>query len=206
MLQSGLFNDVQTLELPHGTLTWYRAWLDEHEAADYFSWCSEQLQWSQPDIRIAGRTLPIPRLQAWYGDRGASYTFSSKQFQPTAWPDKLWRLKEKIEVETQHAYNSVLANLYRDGEDSVSWHADDEPELGGAPVIASLSLGATRGFLLKPKNHAFQHKTLRLDLAAGDLLLMHDTVQQFWQHAIPKTKRCSEPRINLTFREIHSLK
>jgi alkylated DNA repair dioxygenase AlkB len=145
--------------------------------------------------------MPIPRLTAWYGDQGKSYTYSGIEQHPEHWHPTLKLIKSKIEQIAQISFNSVLINLYRNGKDSVSWHSDDEPELGENPIIASVSFGATRRFYLRHK-HSKNHK-IDIDLASGSFLLMQGETQHFWQHQIAKTAKEIQPRINLTFRIIH---
>lgn len=161
-----------------------------------------QTPWQQDDIRIAGKVMPIPRLQAWYGDMKTQYGYSGIVLTPIPFTRNLSRLKAKIEEHAGTTFNSMLANLYRNGNDSVSWHADDEPELGTNPIIASLSLGATRRFSLKHK-HDRSVPTQRIDLHHGDLLIMGGETQHHWLHQVAKTKTVDQPRINLTFRKIH---
>jgi alkylated DNA repair dioxygenase AlkB len=160
---------------------------------------TEQINWQQPVIRLFGRSRPIPRLQAWHGDPGCSYRYSGMSLQPEAWGATLSALKMRVQDLTGVSFNSALLNLYRDGNDSMGWHADDEPELGEDPVIASLSFGEARNF-------KFRHKQLRtshsIRLLNASLLVMCGTTQEFWQHSIAKSKRELTPRINITFRTI----
>ena len=141
-----------------------------------------------------------PRLVAWFGDPGAAYTYSGLQLVPEPWSERLGSLRARTEGAAGHPFNSVLCNLYRDGNDSMGLHADAEPELGPNPVIASVSLGATRRFVLR---HAKDRgERLDLDLAGGSLLVMSGTTQHFWRHGVPKQKKITDSRINLTFRRI----
>jgi alkylated DNA repair dioxygenase AlkB len=158
---------------------------------------SQNLDWEQRSIKIFGRPVAQPRLTAWYGE--ADYTYSGLHWAARAWPEELKRLKTKVENHCGERFNSVLANLYRDGRDSVGWHSDDEPELGPEPVIASVSLGVARTFQMKHKSDDAEWKVL---LTHGSLLLMKGPTQQNWKHALPKDKKIREPRINLTFRRI----
>ena len=174
--------------------------LADQEATLLLDELRHSLAWRQDTIRLFGKRHPIPRLHQWYGDHGASYKWSGLVMQPRRWPAPLVALKARIEAASGARFNSVLANLYRDGNDSMGWHADDEPELGKHPVIASLSLGANRDFLLR--HRAKQRPTEYLSLGHGSLLLMAGATQQYWQHALPKRRRVSAPRINLTFRWI----
>ncbi|UJF17175.1 alpha-ketoglutarate-dependent dioxygenase AlkB [Vibrio sp. SS-MA-C1-2] len=161
-----------------------------------------QSQWQQESITLFNQTHQQPRLTCWYGDFGVK---ADKGYQKltTAIPFSplLLQLKTKIEQITGYQYNSLLLNLYRDGEDGVGYHADDESILGSCPAIASYSLGATRRFLVKHNDNQFQ--SLRLDLKHNDLILMSGMLQHRWKHAVAKTKKSVGPRINLTFRQIH---
>lgn len=179
----------------------WRQWLPEGEAQGLFTQLADNLHWQQTVIRVYGRVQPIPRLNAWYGDAGASYTYSGARFVPEPFTPSLVALRERLQVFTGCAFNSVLANFYRDGSDSVAWHSDNEPELGAEPAIASLSLGASRRFRLRHRHLP----PVAVDLHAGDLLLMTGPLQQHWQHALPKTRRSVGARINLTFRRVVNL-
>jgi alkylated DNA repair dioxygenase AlkB len=160
------------------------------------------LHWERREIVLYGRRVRQPRLVAWYGDPGAEYRYSGQTLHPRPWPRALATLRDRIEVSTACAFNAVLANGYRDGADSMGWHSDDEPELGPQPCIASLSLGAERVFLLRPRtpSAAGKRSSTRLLLAHGSLLLMRRESQARYQHCLPKTRRPVGPRINLTFR------
>ena len=142
-----------------------------------------------------GRRVPIPRLTAWHG--AAGYVYSGIAMTPAPWNPPLLELKAVAEACAGQAFNSVLLNLYRDGRDSVSWHADNEPGLGRDPVIASVSLGATRRFQMKHRRRAGAR---RARPAAGSCLVMAGATQHHWLHQVPKTSRPVGPRINLTFR------
>lgn len=160
-----------------------------------------EIPWRREDVVMWGRRIPQPRLTAWYGDPGASYAYSGIELAPLPWTPILLDIKSRIEEAVGAIFNSVLLNFYRDHQDSIGFHSDNEPELGKQPVIASLSLGAARTFVLK-------HKTLknvepvRLRLASGSLLLMRGDTQRCWRHGVPKESRPCGPRINLTFRQI----
>lgn len=159
----------------------------------------EGVDWEQHPVWIGGRRIASPRLSAWYGDPGASYRYSGETYAPKPWIPPLARLRERLEAFTGGRFNSALANLYRDGRDSMGWHADDEPELGDAPLIASLSLGATRRFRMRHRQRR-ELDPAAIALAHGSLLLMRGPTQRGWQHAVPKTRRVDEPRVNLTYR------
>lgn len=160
----------------------------------------ETIQWQQDQIQFYGKTLNIPRLTAWYGDLDKSYTYSGISMQPHIWTPELLYIKNKIEKLANVSFSSVLLNLYRNGQDSVAWHCDDEKELGINPTIGSVSFGATRTF----KFRHLQDKTLieKIDLTHGSYVLMRGETQHKWEHEIPKTSKPISPRINLTFRVI----
>ena len=165
----------------------------------WFESCLHDLNWETGFIKIFGKTHQIPRLQAWYADNEIEYTYSGKKLQRHNWNNLLLEIKEKIENITSFKFNSVLANLYRDGNDSMGLHSDDEKELGNKPVIASLSLGETREIYFKHKNKKLN---LIIPQASGQLIVMHGKTQKYWKHEIKKTKKIKKPRINLTFRNI----
>jgi alkylated DNA repair dioxygenase AlkB len=153
----------------------------------------QSLPLKQESLRFAGGDVPMPRLTSWHGEPETSYTYSGKRFEPLPWPDLLLPLRKELAEIGE--FNSVLVNYYRDGKDSVGFHADDEPELG--PVIASVSLGASRRFVLKRKSDGEKVEYL---LGGGDCLLMKGALQKHWVHSIPKTTKPVGPRMNLTFR------
>ena len=165
----------------------------------WFESCLHDLNWETGFIKIFGKTHQIPRLQAWYADNEIEYTYSGKKLQRHNWNNLLLEIKEKIENITSFKFNSVLANLYRDENDSMGLHSDDEKELGNKPVIASLSLGETREIYFKHKNKKLN---LIIPQASGQLIVMHGKTQEYWKHEIKKTKKIKKPRINLTFRNI----
>ncbi len=175
-----------------------RGWLARTEADAAFVALLAEVPWEVHHIRLFGRSVASPRLSCWIGDADASYTYSGERFEPKPWFPGLLALRARLEGELDARFNSVLANLYRDGRDAMGWHRDDEPELGAAPLIASVSLGATRRFLLKDETGS-RHA---IELASGDLLLMSGRSQQHYRHALPRTAKPVGPRINLTFRRI----
>lgn len=169
------------------------------EADRYFQLLQAALPWEQASIRIAGKLIPVPRLQCWVGDEGAAYSYSGLRLKVLPWISPLPEIKARVEQLCQHRFNSVLVNYYRDGSDSVSWHSDNESELGQDPVVASLSLGASRVFELKHKSKKPVGK-IAITLHRGSLLLMGKGMQQNWLHQIPKSRDVNDGRINLTFR------
>lgn len=159
-----------------------------------------EIPFEQRPIRIMGRTVMQPRLSAWIGDPGTAYTYSGVLNAPLPWPPRLHALREQVVGATHESFNSVLCNLYRDGQDSMGFHADAERELGPEPVIASLSLGATRRFQLRHRRDPADR--LDLDLPDGSLLVMRGALQKHYRHAVPKQRAITEPRLNLTFRRV----
>lgn len=205
MSQTDLFSAprLEQLTLAGAEVSVWRRWLQPERAQALYDEMLASLQWRQPDIRIAGKQLRIPRLQAWHGDRSAHYTYSGQRFQPEPWTTALAYLRDQLQGERNARFNSVLVNFYRDGRDGVSWHSDNERELGDYPTIASVSLGATRKFSLRPvvRERGFG-SSVSIELQAGDLLIMAGPTQKNWQHCIPKTKKPVGGRINLTYRYI----
>jgi len=179
----------------------FRNWWTHEQAHDYFKRLLRELAWRQTEIAMRGRRVPVPRLDAWYGDPGRDYRYSGAAFAALPWNPTLYAIKVELEQRLGVGFNSVLANLYRDGRDSVAWHSDDEPELGVNPVIASLSLGAERRFSLR---HKYNRATspVRVNLPDGSLLIMAGATQHHWQHQLGKTAHPVGPRINLTFRTL----
>ena len=169
------------------------------KANDYFRELYQSLAWQQEQLTIYGREVNVPRLIAWYGDDNAHYRYSGIDHAPLPWTTKLQSIRSDVEAVCQTSFNSVLANLYRDGRDSMGCHSDDEKELGVNPVIASVSLGETR--LLRFK-HKKSGEKLDIELAHGDLLIMAGKLQHHWRHELPKTRKAKGSRINLTFRHI----
>jgi len=163
----------------------------------------EKAEWQQNSIKLFGKTIVSPRLSAWYGNRDAVYRYSGIENIPLPWFEELLEIRGLVEDYTRNSYNSVLLNLYRDGKDSMGRHCDDESDLGANPEIASVSLGATRRFILHPGSNN-KHGSIKLNLAHGSLLIMSGNSQSDWKHSIPKTRKPVRPWINLTFRSIVS--
>ena len=170
-------------------------------ASALFEQLHSELEWREGFVNIFGKSYKQPRLFAWYGDADASYAYSGTRYEPNPWTPTLLELRLQLEALCDCSFNSVLANLYRDGADGMGLHADDEPELGSEPTIASLSFGAPRAFRFKHKRRK-DIDPIRLTLASGSLLLMRGATQQHWKHEVPKTKKPCGPRVNLTFRRI----
>lgn len=190
---------LSPIPLPGADLRFAPAWLPAGEADVLFAALRDGIAWETHRIRLFGREVDSPRLSCWIGDPGAAYTYSRTRFEPRPWPAALAPVRARLREALGVAFDSVLANRYRDGRDRMGWHSDDEPELGPRPVIASLSLGATRRFALKPRDGG---PARRLDLPHGSLLVMAGETQARWRHALPGTARPIGERINLTFRRI----
>ena len=159
----------------------------------------EQLRAETPWTQERGRFGPFPRLTAWYADAGLTYSYSGVTHEAIPWTPALAEVRRRVEEAAAAPFNSLLLNYYRDGQDSMGFHADNEPELGVNPVIASISLGEVRQFVLK---HPKSGEKLKYDLAHGSLLVMGGTCQVHWVHGVQKAKTAVGPRINLTFRQI----
>lgn len=192
---------LQTLAIPGADIQWMPALFNQAEAAALFAALSTSIAWRQEEILIFGKRVPQPRLTAWHGDADAYYQYSGLPLTPLPWTEVLLQIRRRVEEATHARYNSVLLNLYRDGNDSMGWHSDDEPELGDEPVIASLSFGQTRVFQIKPKKRD-GGKIARIELSSGSLLVMRGQTQRNFVHAVPKSSRVHAARINLTFRMI----
>jgi alkylated DNA repair dioxygenase AlkB len=162
----------------------------------------DEVPWRAENIIVWGKTFLQPRLTAWYGDDGINYTYSGIRLEALPWTNTLIEIKKRIEKITGGDFNSVLLNYYRNHRDSMGLHSDDEPELGRRPVIASMSLGEERIFILKHKTRR-DLKIVRLKLASGSLLLMKGGTQHSWKHGIEKERRSCGPRVNLTFRRVY---
>ena len=161
----------------------------------------DEVAWKSERITVWGKSHLQPRLIAWYGDAGSRYAYSGMALEPLPWSDLLLDVKARVEAAAHTSFNSVLINYYRDQHDRMGFHSDDEAPLGKRPVIASLSLGASRTFVFKPREgvHAKDHKMV---LESGSLLVMQGDTQRHWKHGIPKESRPCGPRVNLTFRRI----
>ena len=188
------------IELDGGDVTYHPGCFATAEADRLFEEVNATTNWRQEMIWMYGREVPVPRLTAWVGDPGKTYTYSNIALQPAPWTSPLLEIKRRVEHAAAATFNSVLLNLYRSGADGVAWHSDDERELGRAPVIASVSLGATRRFQLRHRSDRAQRN--ELDLQHGSLLLMRGDTQHVWEHQVPKTAKPVGPRVNLTFRSI----
>lgn len=189
-----------SIQLPQAELSYLPQWIDTGTADDWLQALIAETPWTQPQVRLYGRSFAVPRLVAWYGDAQASYRYSGLTHQPLPWTSLLAEVRRRVERQVGESLNGVLLNLYRDGQDAMGWHSDDEPELGPEPLVVSLNLGATRRFDLRRKGSArIEHS---LELAHGSLLVMSGPTQHHWQHQIARTRKVLTPRLNLTFRQI----
>ena len=196
--------EQQVIPLPlspdrQSEITFWPSWLGSAEADDLLATAINQVAWRQDNIHIAGKSIPIPRLQNWYGDPTTSYTYSRIKLQAVAFPPWMEMLRRRVERQTGNCFNRTLVNYYRDGQDSVDWHADDERELGSEPIIASVSLGQERAFLLR---HKTTKERLKINLPPGSLMMMGPGIQEHWHHSVAKDKNVVGPRINFTFRNM----
>ena len=193
----------EQLALPGGDLILFRAPDLGADYASIFESVQREVAWREEPIQLFGKRYMQPRLLAWYADAGVSYKYSGIRHDGLPWTPQLAVLRTRIEALSGSRFNSVLANLYRNHRDSMGLHADDEPELGPSPVIASLSLGEERVFRLK---HRFDKtlKPVKLPLPSGTLLIMRGDTQANWRHEVPKQSKVCGARINLTFRYVHT--
>lgn len=202
MLSGKSSPDEEVIAVPivDGELHYWPHAFSVDEAQELLDALIRSIDWAQEEIVIFGKPRRVPRLVAWHGDPGTGYTYSGTMHEPRPWTAELESIRRRVERLSGHAYNSVLLNLYRDGRDGMGWHADDEPELGHNPAIASVSFGATRRFRLRHRRNAC--KPVALPLASGSLLLMSGALQHHWVHAVPKTAMPVGERLNLTFRHL----
>jgi alkylated DNA repair dioxygenase AlkB len=198
-----LFADDPTLNLLpfDGIVNYYGPILTPGEARDYFEVLLDSVPWHNDEVIICGKRIVTARKIAWYGDFEYAYTYSGTTKTALAWTKELLALKNLVRGKTGHSFNSCLCNLYHDGSEGMGWHSDDEKALGKDTAIASLSLGAERRFVFRPKRKR-RGDQISIQLEDGSLLVMKGATQTFWQHSLPKAAKIATPRINLTFRTI----
>ena len=194
--------DQQIIPLPLcddrvSEIVFWPNWLNQKAADQLLETAIAETPWRKDVINIMGKQIPIPRLQNWFGDPTTSYTYSRIRLQAVAFPQWMETLRIDVETETGKPFNRALVNYYRNGKDSVDWHADDEASLGFEPLIASVSVGAERIFQLR---HNLSQQRVKINLPHGSLLLMGAGVQEHWQHSVAKVKQLEDPRVNFTFR------
>jgi len=204
-MQTSIFfgNESERAEslLPRdGSAVLHASAIESLRAAELFGIFAAGLAWEARDVLVFGRWVAQPRLTAWYGDPGQIYRYSGIEMHPNPWTSELSEIRALCEHLAGARFNSVLANLYRDGSDGVAWHSDDEPELGRNPVVASVSLGQERRFELRHRETGEKVSTMP---PSGSVLVMAGSTQHHWLHHVPKTAKPVGPRINLTFRFVH---
>ena len=208
-----MFDCQENIVLADAKIVYFESFLPPSVSDQFFDDLTQKIDWQQGEITLFGKKILEPRLSAWYGDDGKTYTYSGKKQEPLAWNEPLLNIKNTLEkhlkllTEKDHTFftenvefNSVLCNFYRNGNDSMGWHQDNEPELGKNPLIASVNFGESRRFLFRRKDNIKQKYELLL--THGSLLIMAGAMQHHWQHAVPKEPRRMKSRINLTFRHI----
>lgn len=188
-----------TIPVIDGDVVFDAGFFSDSEADRLLTALLSSLLWEQHRVRVYGRTHPAPRLSAWHGDEGLRYTYSGLTLEARPWTPELQDIRSQIEAAAGTSFNTVLLNQYRNGKDSMGWHSDDEPELGTNPVIASVSFGDARRFIMR---HRTRDDIDRVELALGhgSVLIMRGATQHNWQHHVPRTARSVGTRVNLTFR------
>jgi alkylated DNA repair dioxygenase AlkB len=194
-------NEFQPLDLPDASVSYLPRLLLATSPDELTRELIDTIPWESKAITLWGKQYLQPRLIAWFGDAEARYTYSGLSLEPRPWTDRLAEIRTAVEQASSTTFNSVLLNYYRNERDRMGMHSDDEPELGRNPVIASVSLGAERTFVLKHKSRR-DLKTVRLTLGSGSLLLMQGPTQHHWKHGLEVERTPCGPRINLTFRKI----
>jgi alkylated DNA repair dioxygenase AlkB len=191
---------IELLPYDGSAILHYGIW-DLEKRDELFDCLLDDLVWRQHKLLVYGKRTAQPRLTAWYGDAGCDYSFSGIELSTLPWTPLLLQVRDTCQGLAGTEFNSVLANLYRSGSDGVSWHSDNEPELGQEPIIASVSLGQVRTFQMA---HRFTDERVSIDLPPGSVLVMSGLSQSHWKHQVPKTRRAVGSRINLTFRRIYA--
>lgn len=194
--QLNLFGESKNLLPFDGEVLLYPQFFRE----DVFEQLVNEVPWKQDKMKIYGKEVNFPRLTAWYGESDEVYVYSGVVNVPVKFSPLLGDIKQAAEQQCGYRFNTALLNYYRDGNDSMGWHSDDETELGGSPVIASVSFGASRIFQFKHKRH--KNAKVSIALNNGDLLIMKGQTQHHWLHQVPKTSKAQGARINITFRYI----
>lgn len=196
-----LFDTHENL-LPHkGEAYFYPDFFPKEQSDVFYRTLLEEVNWKQEPIKLFGKEIMQPRLTAWYADAGKTYSYSGITMPGNKWTEPLLKIKSAVEKVSQVTFNSALLNLYRNGQDSMGWHRDNERELGHNPTIASVSFGADRLFQLR--EYASKSGLKSLLLSHGSVLLMRGETQPHWEHRVPKTNKVNVARINITFRIVH---
>lgn len=192
-------NPREFIKIANGEYIYLPGFFKVSQANQYLTQLQDSILWKQEKMNMYGRQVDFPRLTSWYGDAGKPYSFSGIKLTPHPWTAELMEIKHQVEAFCSTSFNSVLLNLYRHGNDSISWHSDAEKELGINPVIASVNFGGERVFQMR---HNSTQEKISITLEHGSLLVMKGELQHHWKHQVPKTKKTVAPRINLTFRTI----
>ncbi len=185
----------------HGNVTYFPEVFDSVQSENFLNSLTEEINWKQEPIKIMGKEIMQPRLTAWYGNPDKPYRYSGITMDAWPWNDTLLKIKKEVDRIAGISFTSALLNYYRNGEDSMGWHRDNEKELGRNPVIASVTFGALRKFQFR--EYADKKNLISMELGSGSVLIMQGETNHFWEHRIPKTKSVQKARINLTFRVIN---
>lgn len=201
------FTDSSTASSAMDRLSVMPGFYPRGESEELYQRLRQQQPWPDNHYEVAGRRFRLPRLQTWHADTGIVYSYSNNLLQTRPWTALLLSIRQRVEQRVGHRFNAVLVNFYRNGEDYVGWHSDDEREMGAAPVIASLSLGQARVFEVRPLGDgacrsAAADNVQSLWLHSGDLIVMEAGFQQHWEHRVPTQDAVTGGRINLTFRYV----
>ena len=193
---------TQRIDLPGADIVLHQQVWSPERGDQLCNQLVQEIEWRQDKISMFGQVHDVPRLNAWYGDPDCSYAWSGIRMNPSTWTPTLQQIREQVNSLAAVQFNSALLNFYRDGNDKVDWHADDEKVLGINPVIASVSLGVARKFRMRRKDRS--QTPTDIVLQSGDVLIMRGSTQQLWEHEVPRSKRITQPRVNLTFRVVES--
>lgn len=188
------------IDLPDSKIDYFPDQFSAFESEDYLQWFEKQDLWKQDHIKLFGKQVLQPRLTALFGENGLTYTYSGLTMHPIPFPEDILIIKSRCEDLAESDFNICLANFYRNGQDSMGWHADDEKELGSNPVIASVNFGAPRAFHFRHKSD--KNLKEKIILENGSILIMAGKTQHYYKHQLPKTAKKIGPRVNLTFRKV----
>jgi alkylated DNA repair dioxygenase AlkB len=192
--------EKQEFVLPNAHLEYFPNCFTESEANTYFNILKLDTNWCEDDIKVFGKIYKQPRLTALFGENNKPYSYSNITMYPAPFTPSILEIKNKVEAISSQKFNTVLLNLYRNGNDSNGWHADNEKELGKHPIIASVTFGEERPFHFKHRR--LKNERHKITLEHGSLLIMKGAMQEHWLHQIAKTKKQIGERINLTFRTL----
>ena len=184
--------------LPYDGEVYYEKCIwDKPNAENLFREMQQHLHWQHDELMMFGKKITTNRKVAWYGDKTYTYTYSRTTKTALLWHPLLLPIREKTETVTNASFNACLCNFYHHGNEGMTWHSDDDKEFGLNPTIASLSFGAERTFSFR---HKITKEVISIILESGSVLLMKANTQSHWMHALPKSAKIKDPRINLTFR------